>query len=192
MKNAILVPGRPDKEEYYNPKYPTNSDSHWFPWLAKQLQINNVFAVTIEPPKPWQPRYDIWKKEFEKFDITPETVLVGHSCGGGFLVRWLTENTDKRVGKVILVAPWLNPEDNPISDTADFFHFDIDANIAGRTKGLTIFVSDDDQQTIQKSVEIIKTKVKNLRAREFNGYGHFTFEDMKTTEFPELLQACLG
>jgi predicted alpha/beta hydrolase family esterase len=90
MKNAILVPGRPDKDEYYDPKYPTNSNNHWFPWLSKQLQINDIFAVAIEPPMPWQPRYEIWKKEFEKFDITPQTVLVGHSCGGGFLVRWLS------------------------------------------------------------------------------------------------------
>jgi len=51
MKNAILIPGRPDKEEYYDPKYPTNSNNHWFPWLSKQLQINDVFAVAIEPPK---------------------------------------------------------------------------------------------------------------------------------------------
>ena len=44
MKNAILVPGRPDKDEYYDSKYPTNSNSHWFPWLSKQLQIKDVFA----------------------------------------------------------------------------------------------------------------------------------------------------
>lgn len=120
MKNAILVPGRPDKEEYYDPKYPTNSNNHWFPWLSKQLQVNDVFAVVIEPPEPWKPRYGAWKKEFERFDITPETVLVGHSCGGGFLIRWLSENKDKKVGRVVLVAPWLNPESNAISDTADF------------------------------------------------------------------------
>lgn len=191
MKNAILVPGRPDKEEYYDPKYPTNSDGHWFPWLAKHLQINNVFAVTIEPPMPWQPRYDAWKKEFERFDITTETVLVGHSCGGGFLVRWLSENKDVKVDNVILIAPWLNPEDNPVSDTADFFHFVIDPNVAARTKNMTVLVSNDDEPSILKSVEIIKQQIQGLKVREFKGYGHFTFNDMNTKEFPELLQICL-
>ncbi len=86
MRNAILVPGRPDKEEYYDPKTPTNSTAHWFPWLAKQLQINDVFAVVIDPPEPFSPRYDVWKREFERFDIKSETVLVGHSCGSGIYI----------------------------------------------------------------------------------------------------------
>jgi len=192
MKTAILVPGRPDKEEYYDPQYPTNSNNHWFPWLSKQLQINDIFAVAIEPPKPYAPRYDVWKKEFERFDITPETVLVGHSCGGGFLVRWLSENKDKKVGKVVLVAPWLNPENNPVSDTADFFDFEIDPEFVSRTNGVTIFEADDDMETIHTSVQIIRDSVNNLDYKEFRGYGHFTTGGMGKNEFPELLQEALS
>ena len=101
MRNAVLIHGRPDKDEYYDPKSPSNSNNHWFPWLTKQLQINDIFAIAIEPPRPWQPRYDIWKKELERFDITHETVLAGHSCGGGFVVRWLSENKNVQIDKVI-------------------------------------------------------------------------------------------
>lgn len=191
MQNAILVLGMPDKEEYYDSNYPTNSNNHWLPWLSKQLQINDVFAVAIEPPKPYSPRYDAWKREFERFDITPETVLVGHSCGGGFLVRWLSENKDKRVSKVVLVAPWLNPENDPSSDTADFFDFEIDPDLASRTASITIFNSDDDQDTIHTSVQIIRDKVKDIEYREFYGHGHFCLEDMRTTEFPELAEEIL-
>ncbi len=191
MKNAILMPGRPDKEEYFDPKYPTNSNNHWFPWLSKQLQINGVFAVAIEPPMPWQPRYNVWKREFEKFDITPETVLVGHSCGGGFLVRWLSENKEKKVGKVVLVAPWLNPENNIASDTADFFDFKIDPDLVSHTAGVTIFNSDNDQATIHKSIKIIRDKVKDIEYKVFPNYGHFLLEDMDTVEFPELVEECL-
>lgn len=191
MKNAILIPGRPDEEEYYNPNYPTNSNSHWFPWLSKHLQINDIFAVAIEPPRPFAPRYDVWKKEFEKFEITNETILVGHSCGGGFLVRWLSENKNQTVGRVVLVAPWLNPENNPISDTADFFDFEIDPYLISRTTGITIFNSDNDQETIHKSVQIIRETVKDIEYRELHNFGHFCYEDMKTVEFPELKKECL-
>ena len=192
MKNAILVPGRPDRDEYYDPKYPTNSNSHWFPWLSKQLQINDVFAVAIEPPRPYAPRYDLWKREFERFDITPETVLVGHSCGGGFLVRWLSEHRERKVGKVVLVAPWLNPDNDPDSDTADFFDFEIDRELVGRTAGLTIFNSDNDFSSIHQSVQIIRDSVDGVNYREFHNYGHFCYGDMNTVEFPELLEECLS
>jgi hypothetical protein len=191
MKTAILVHGRPNKEEYYDPKYPSASNSHWFPWLTKELQINDIFTVALEIPKPWQPRYDIWEKELSRFDITRETILVGHSCGGGFIVRWLSENKDRQVDKVVLVAPWLNPENNPRSDTADFFDFDINPALANQTAGITIFNSDNDKPTIHKSVEIIRDGAKGINYKEFHNYGHFCYEDMKTEEFPELLEELL-
>ncbi len=191
MRNAILVPGSPDKEEYYSPDFPTNSNSLWFPWLSKHLQINEVFAVALEIPRPWQPRYDVWKKELERFEIGPDTVLVGHSCGGGFLVRWLSENKNVKVGKVVLVAPWINPQDKAKPDTADFFHFEIDSNLVDRTKGVTIFNSSDDHVQVQKSVQILKQKVSGIKYKEFKDYGHFCLENMGTDKFPELLEECL-
>lgn len=191
MRNAILIHGRPDKEEYYDSKYPSSSNSHWFPWLTKQLMVNDIFTVAPEIPQPWRPRYDVWKKELERFKITPETTLVGHSCGGGFIVRWLSENKDKRVGKVVLVAPWLNPENNPVSDTADFFDFQIDGNLTERTQGFTIFNSDNDMETIQKSVKILRDKIKGHSYKEFHNCGHFCYNDLKTDEFPELLEEIL-
>ncbi len=189
--NAILVPGRPDKDEHYDPKRPSNSEEHWFSWLKRQLILKDIHASSIEPPFPFRPRYDDWKKEFERFDIEPNSIIVGHSCGGGFLVRWLSENKDKKVGKVVLVAPWLNPENNPLSDTADFFEFEIDPDLVSRTAGVTIFNSDNDQETIHKSVDKIRDRVKDLEYKEFHNYGHFCLEDMNKVEFPELLAECL-
>lgn len=191
MRHAILIHGKPDKEEYFDPHYPSLSNSHWFPWLTKQLQINHIFTVALEIPKPWQPRYAIWKKELERFEITPETILVGHSCGGGFIVRWLSDNKDRRVNKVVLVAPWINPENDPKADTADFFHFPIDPHLAKRTAGITIFHSDDDKPTIHTSVQIIRNTVKGVKYKEFHAFGHFCYEDMNTVEFPELLHEIL-
>ncbi len=183
--------GMPSKEEYFDPTYPSPSNSHWFPWLTKQLMVHDICTVAPEIPQPWQPRYDIWRKEFERFDITPETILIGHSCGGGFIVRWLSENKDWQVGKVILVAPWLNPDNDPRSDTADFFDFTVDPDLRERTKGVTIFHSDNDSEAIHKSVKMLRDAIRGHNYKEFHQYGHFCIEDMKTTEFPELLQAIL-
>jgi len=95
MINAILVPGRPDKDQHYNQNVPSNSENYWFSWLKRQLIIHDLKADAIEPPMPFRPSYDVWKKEFERFDITPDTILIGHSCGGGFLIRWLSENLSR-------------------------------------------------------------------------------------------------
>lgn len=190
MKNAILVHGTPSKEEYYDGRFPSPSNSHWIPWLSKQLQIKDIFAVAVEIPTPWKPDYEVWCKEFERFDINSESTLVGHSCGAGFLTRWLSENKDISVSKVILVAPWVNPENE---DRAKyFFNFKFDPDLADRTEGLILFNSSDDMDSVQKSVRIILNNVNNVKLVEFENYGHFTLGDMGTVEFPELLEACLN
>lgn len=186
MKNAIIVPGRPDKDEHYDPQQPANSEAHWYSWIKRQLIIKDIHAVSIEPPFPFRPRYDEWKKEFERFEVSPETILVGHSCGGGFLVRWLSEHKDIKVGKVALVAPWINPDHYEVSDTADFFEFEIDAEFPSRTAGVTVFISSDDEPSVVKTVDMFKKTVKGVGYKEYADRGHFCLEDMGTEEFPEL------
>ena len=192
MKTAILVHGRPNEDEYSNPKIPMPSNDHWLPWLSKELSMKGIHPYALEIPRPFQPRYEVWKKEFERFDVDADTVLVGHSCGGGFLVRWLSENPDKKVGRVVLVAPWINPSDSPAGDTADFFHFDIDANMVAHTAGVTLLHSTDDMQSIVDSVKVLRETIKDLKYVEFENMGHFVKGDMGKTEFPELLQEILS
>jgi predicted alpha/beta hydrolase family esterase len=156
MHNAILVPGRPDKKQHYDPTLPSNSEDHWFSWLKRQLILQDIHAASIEPPFPFRPRYDEWVREFERYDILPDTILVGHSCGGGFLVRYLSEHVDLHVGSVLLVAPWINPDDEPASDTADFFKFIIDKNFPSRTEKTTVFISSDDYPSVIETVDILK------------------------------------
>lgn len=98
----------------------------------------------------------------------------------------MSENKDKKVGKVILVAPWTNPLNYEESDTADFFDFEIDADFPNRTAGVTVFISSDDEQSVVKTVETLKARVKGIVCREYTDMGHF-----KDTEFSELLKECL-
>ena len=183
MRNAILVPGRPDKDQQYDSSLPSNSQNYWFAWLQRQLILKDILTNSIEPPMPYRPRYDEWLKEFQRFDIQPDTILVGHSCGGGFLMRYLSEHKELKCGKVLLVAPWINPDNDPAGDTADFFHFAIDPEFPTRTDGVTVFVSNDDYPSVVKSVEIIKQKVPSAKIAHFESRGHF-----KDNTLPEALE----
>jgi predicted alpha/beta hydrolase family esterase len=190
MKNAVLIHGMPSKDEYFDPSAPSLSNAHWFPWLQKQLIINGVNTQTPDMPDSYKPDYEKWKKEFDRYDIGPQTLLVGHSAGAGFLLRWLSENKDARVGKLILVAPYIGT--GPLGPR-DFFLFTIDENLADRTNGLVIFNSNNDKSYIHSSVNELRNKLRGTMAkyRELHGYGHFTSDDMKSEKFPELLEACL-
>ena len=186
MNTAIILPGKPSKKGYYDPKVKAQSNEHWIPWLQNQLLIRDILTQTPELPKPYAPNYEDWLAVFKQFKVDENTVLIGHSCGGGFLVRWLSDNNVK-VKKVILVAPWLDPRDS-LRNT--FFKFVIDRHLLNRTKdGIVIFNSDNDADDIHESVKVIREANPDITYREFHEYGHFCFNDMRTEEFPELLAA---
>jgi len=189
--NAILVPGRPDKDQHYDPNRPSNNQDFWFGWLQRQLILKDIHAVSVEPPFPFRPRYEEWRREFERFDVNQKTILIGHSCGGGFLVRYLSEHKNLQVGKVFLVAPWINPDNNSESDTADFFDFEIDGNFPERTRQTSVYISSDDYSDVVKTVEILKEKVRGLTFHEFSDRGHFTKNAPDPRAFPELLEEIL-
>ena len=187
-QNAIILHGKPTRDEYYDPANPSESNSHWLPWLQKRLLMHDVPAATPEVPLSFDPQWKAWVREIERFDITPQTALVGHSCGGGFWVRYLSEHPELQVGKVVLVAPWLDPDGD---ETGDFFHFDIDPALVARTAGITIFNSDNDMGNVHKSVATLRGRIEGVQYREFHGMGHFVMESMGTTEFPALLEELL-
>ncbi len=188
MKNAILLHGRPGKEEYYHPKMPSMSNAHWIPWIQGQLLKKDIAAATPEVPFAFEPKWERWVKEVERFEINPDTILVGHSCGGGFWVRYLSEHPELEVGKIVLVAPWIDVEQE---DPNHFFDFKIDPDLVSRTKGLVVFNSDNDKNDMKTSLEKLKKEIKDLVVKDFHNYGHFTIGSMKTPEFPELLQELL-
>lgn len=189
MKNAIILHGGPSKEEYYDPKAPSMSNAHWIPWLQGQLLKHDIPTTTPEVPWSFDRNWKVWLKEVERFDIGPETILIGHSTGAGFFVKYLSINKNIKVNKVILVAPWLDPDREY---TKNFFDdFEIDPDFPSRTAGVTILNSDNDQESVLKTVRTIRDKVKNIHYREFHNYGHFCHEDLKTDKFSELLEIVL-
>lgn len=189
MKNAILLHGRPSKAEYYDSKVPSASNAHWFPWLQKQLLIHDIKVDTPEVPLAFNPQWDLWVKEVERFDINLETILVGHSTGAGFWVRFLSEHPKISVDKVVLVAPWLNVKHE---DSTSFFDFEIDPGIVEHTNKFVIFSSDNDGIDMINTTSYLLEHLPNAHFKNFHHYGHFCFDDLKTVEFPELLNELLN
>jgi|SRR5579884_323251 len=185
---AIILHGRPPRAEYYDEQEPSCSNAHWYPWLQKQLLIRNIAAATPEVPLAYDPLWQRWVKEVERFDINKDTMLIGHSCGGGFWVRYLSEHPDIEVDRVVLVAPWIDVEGDAPND---FFKFTLDPKIVKRTRRLTIIHSLDDAPEIISSVDALRQKLTGFKYIEFKDKGHFTNHDHTDTSFssfPELLK----
>jgi hypothetical protein len=102
----------------------------------------------------------------------------------------LSENSDIKVGNLILVAPWMG-FDFGVPFDKTFFDFEIDQDLSARTKSLKIISSTNDFPAINDSVQLLLAKLQNITHIQLKNKGHFCIEDMGTEEFPELLEELL-
>lgn len=181
MKTALIIHGSCDKDEYFNEKYPSLSNSHWFPWLQKQFLCHDILCQTPEMPNAYSPNYDDWKKTFESFYNKDVKIIIGHSAGAGFMLKWLQNNPQTELDKLILVAPWLDPN----KEYADFLNFQIQDKILSNIKKIILLYSTDDETSILDSVNLILSRYKNIKVNSFTNKGHFVYDTIGPT-FPEL------
>ncbi|PIX12516.1 hypothetical protein COZ73_00085 [Candidatus Falkowbacteria bacterium CG_4_8_14_3_um_filter_36_11] len=104
------------------------------------------------------------------------------------MVRWLGESKEI-VKKLILVAPWKIPDENDIF-RKEFYTYPIDESIKTRVKEIIMFTADDEEADGKKSLRIFYSALGG-KIIELKGRGHYTFQDMETEEFPELLKVIL-
>jgi len=187
--NCIIIHGsnKKDLERMKEEGLLPQNKRHWIPWIKQELEKRGIKTFTPLMPRNWAPEYDEWKKEFGKLHVYENTVLVGHSLGGAFLVRWLGE-TKKKVKKLILLVPAYDSRVYPY--LKDFLDFEIDETIKERVEEIVIFSSDEDRHTLD-SVKFYNEKLKG-RLIEIKGMKHFIEKYMKTKEFPELLGGVLS
>ncbi len=178
MNQTILIHGSPYKDEFYKTEKPSPSNTNWFPWLQKQIALKNGLCQALEYPKPFDPLYENWLEVFKQQSLEKNSIVIGHSCGGGFLLRFFSENPNIKVEKIILVAPWLDPENEL---TTDFFNFSINSNIQD-INTIHVFISSDDSPDLLTSFEIIKKSLPKATYHEYSDKGHFCGK-----EFPEIL-----
>lgn len=186
--NCIIVHGCPSDVEREMDAKTRTYDKHWMLWLKSKLIAAGIKTVIPLIPEPWKPDYEAFKKEFEKYRVNENSILVGHSCGCAFLVRWLGESKQK-VRKLILVAPWKIPNIKDKFRKA-FYGYQIDKTIKSRVSEIIMFTADDEEENGKKSLEIFH-KALGGKVIELKGRGHYTLNDMGKEEFPELLEIIL-
>ncbi len=158
-----------------------NGQSDWKRTLGERL--GDGFEVIMpNMPNKINAKYLEWKIWFEKFipHFESEVVLVGHSLGGAFLAKYLSENKfPKRIRAVFLVAAVFDKD----VEGYPLVSFSLPQNLDLQTDKIYLYHSKDDPVVPFADLDKYKKKLKKSMGREFNDRGHFNQE-----EFPELIQ----
>ncbi len=65
-----------------------------FHWLKQELEKMQYMVIMPSLPKQEGVRYDIWKEEMEKLknELQGQLIVVAHSCGNSFIIKYLQES----------------------------------------------------------------------------------------------------
>lgn len=148
----------------------------WKMNLQKNLgERFDVYAPSM--PNKDNAKYAEWKTWFAK--IVPlmddDVILVGHSLGGIFLAKYLSEEAfPKYIRATFLVAaPFNTPTEHPLAD------FILPADLDGlRKQGGKVFVyySTDDVVVPYSNAESYRTALPEAIFRSFTDRGHFNHD----------------
>jgi predicted alpha/beta hydrolase family esterase len=165
-----------------------NSDRKgWKMSLSAQLGFD--YQVTLpRMPNASNAKYAEWKLWFEKYASLVEdgVILIGHSLGGIFLAKYLSENRfSKKIGATFLVAP---PYDQDGERTIVEFTLPDSLQLLEEQGGeLFIYHSKDDPIVAFEELQKYQNALPKANALTFADRGHFLQE-----EFPELVQDIKG
>lgn len=155
----------------------------WKSTIATDLGDNyDVFVPKM--PNTANANYNEWKIWFEKIILLLDDgiILIGHSMGGIFLAKYLSENNLKgvKVKTVIFVAA-------PYMDTGleEMVSFSLPMNLSrfSNQVGKIVLIQSDDDPTVPAiHAQMYRQKLPNSELIMFGSHGHF-----KQDHFPELV-----
>ena len=161
-------------------------EENWFGWLKRELQDLNMDCHVPHFPTPEGQHLDRWLEIFDRdFQslIHGNTILIGHSLGAAFILRWL-ETHPCSLASVILVGAFFGSVGNEKFDhiNESFFRTPFDwTTIRERAQSFVSYYGTEDPYVTQETFDTIAhalqaKKMVIANAKHFNtasGYHQF-------------------
>lgn len=160
----------------------------WKSLLQKELG-EDFDIIALQMPNSSNAKYSEWKLWFEKYIplLNDKVVLLGHSLGGLFLAKYLSENKfPKKIRGVFLVAPPYE-EETGTKSVADFALPGDLKELEEQAEGIFLYHSKDDSLVPLAEMEKYKKDLPEAHVVTFEDRGHFNQE-----EFPEIVRDIKG
>jgi predicted alpha/beta hydrolase family esterase len=168
------------KDKDFDP-YKTNKNR----WNRNHYNfLNEAKYEVFRPDMPCSlnSKYFEWKIWFEKIFpfLKSDIILIGHSLGGVFLTKYLSENDFKfKIKQIHLVAPVYNMN----GGIGDFILNTFPGKFMNNISEVHIYHSEDDTIVPISESEKYYEKLPKAKFHRFKNRGHFLGED-----FPELFE----
>lgn len=159
--------------------------------LLQEYLGNDFDVISPKMPCKWNAKYDEWKIWIEKFIpyLGEGVILIGHSLGGVFLVRYLSESSFPiNISQLHLVAAPFGDNNDESGDTEKYnlcdFNIKDDLSLLEKSADkIFLYHSEDDPTVPFRDLEKYSKKIPKAKKIVFEDRGHFN-----QAEFPELVK----
>lgn len=158
---------------------------NWFPWLKSELEKLGCEVFVPAFPTPENHSFGSWMEVFSNYDVGEDSILVGHSVGATFTIRFLEK---KRARAAFLVAGVTKPINNKEVDALNAsFYGPVDwESVKANCGRFFVYNSDNDPYvSLETGKELARELGVELNVVE--GAGHFN-EAAGYTKFSLLLE----
>lgn len=163
---------------------------NWFNWMKTELESLGIECFVPQLPTPDGQELKNWLHVFNSTVspmITHDTILIGHSLGLAFLLRWL-EQANQSVFSTILVGPFIGAVGIQKFDKINesFFENGFDwHSIINKSKQFFCYHGSNDPYISRSNFNFI---ANNLQARKITiSQGGHLNEAAGFSSFPQLL-----
>lgn len=164
------------------------SHKSWRDWIIWALSETHELITPLMPAKQ-NAEYEAWKIWFERhlpFLTDKSPIVIGHSLGTSFLLKWLTENKfPKKIQQLHLVASYVGDENPTGLERIATFGFDLTQlpNVMQSVTELHLWHSTDDPVVPYSNTEKVAAAIPEAIVHTFSDRKHFN-----QPAFTELLQ----
>ncbi len=166
----------------FDPNKDLTRSKRWNRQLGNNLGNSYEYIFPTMPNK-YNSKYIEWKIWFEKvLDYVDDGfILIGHSLGGTFLVKYLSENKiNKKIKKLILVSAVISdPVHNRYQLDTFVINYDLIKNICNNVNKITIIHSKDDNEVPFNNFEELIKYLPKAKQMIFKDRGHFLGESFQ-------------
>ena len=186
-QQVIMIHGWIPKENYKNSLEAIKAE--WYdPYKEPSLRWTKTLAEDLwddyEVQRPDMPfkyftDYNQWKTKFELVIpyIRDDAIIIGHSLGANFLMKYLDENEfPVNPKRLFIVAPGIKDDENEILGS---FNYDLNLSNFKKYAPITsLYQSKDDPVCVYDFLELIREPLKDVTWRIFEDRGHFLSEKL--------------
>ncbi len=167
-------------------------EENWFSWLKGEMEKNDYTVHVPQFPTPENQTLEAWFAVFEKYEglLNDQTIVVGHSLGGSFLLRLLERIPSPIATACFVATPIGVPPVKNLEADKPFTGFPFDWKKIRKNAGnFMVFQSDTDPYVSLANGEEIANQL-NVPLQFIPNAGHFN-KAAGYTEFPLLRDAIL-